>query len=325
MKTLTASDRKSLIRLAASLPKGDKQRRAILAGLSKVSFDAETELEWWTQFREAAMSAMNIDKKRLGKSTRWSPPFANLSLRGEPKHKGVSEYVGMSQQYYGPDGSSDFDKFGVRLKIFTLDDPKFDPKVPGLLQVKWPPLVFDLEGSPDSVIRQVVGLVKKYVPPQAGLLPGQKYEPIVDPRIPSKDFQKQVQSAAQAIYNGFASRLPRTMSIPPGDKFKSFGWKWIDRDWLKETKANGDEFPVKASNLIKLKSPQIGYKFYVERADRKKGSPRSFYEISDANQKQVDSILDSVIKSNEALLDSLDLKVERYNRYPGAEIIFEVK
>ena len=37
MKTLTAADRKSLIRLAASLPKGDKGRRAILAGLSKVA------------------------------------------------------------------------------------------------------------------------------------------------------------------------------------------------------------------------------------------------------------------------------------------------
>ncbi len=33
MKNLTSSDRKSLIRLAASLPKGDKSRRAILAGL----------------------------------------------------------------------------------------------------------------------------------------------------------------------------------------------------------------------------------------------------------------------------------------------------
>ena len=37
MKSLTAADRKSLIRLASSLPKGDKSRRAILAGLSKVA------------------------------------------------------------------------------------------------------------------------------------------------------------------------------------------------------------------------------------------------------------------------------------------------
>lgn len=37
MKNLTASDRKSLIRLASSLPAGDKSRRAILAGLNKVA------------------------------------------------------------------------------------------------------------------------------------------------------------------------------------------------------------------------------------------------------------------------------------------------
>ena len=40
MKSLTASDRKSLIRLASSLPKGDKSRRAILAGLNKVKVAA---------------------------------------------------------------------------------------------------------------------------------------------------------------------------------------------------------------------------------------------------------------------------------------------
>lgn len=37
MKNLTATDRKSLIRLASSLPAGDKSRRAIIAGLDKVA------------------------------------------------------------------------------------------------------------------------------------------------------------------------------------------------------------------------------------------------------------------------------------------------
>lgn len=34
MKTLTSSDRESLVRLASGLPKGDETRKAILAGLS---------------------------------------------------------------------------------------------------------------------------------------------------------------------------------------------------------------------------------------------------------------------------------------------------
>ena len=42
MKLITASDRKSLIRLASSLPKGDKSRRAILAGLKKTATDKLT-------------------------------------------------------------------------------------------------------------------------------------------------------------------------------------------------------------------------------------------------------------------------------------------
>jgi hypothetical protein len=35
MKSITASDRSNLIKLASSLPKGDTTRRAILAGLAK--------------------------------------------------------------------------------------------------------------------------------------------------------------------------------------------------------------------------------------------------------------------------------------------------
>ena len=42
MKNLTASDRSALIRLAASLPKGSEERRAILAGL--VKGDPELEI-----------------------------------------------------------------------------------------------------------------------------------------------------------------------------------------------------------------------------------------------------------------------------------------
>ena len=48
MKTLTASDRSALIRLAASLPVGDENRRAILAGLSKSAsfFPSYTEADY---------------------------------------------------------------------------------------------------------------------------------------------------------------------------------------------------------------------------------------------------------------------------------------
>jgi hypothetical protein len=41
MKSITASDRTSLIRLASGLPKGDTTRRAILAGLAKTKQAAD--------------------------------------------------------------------------------------------------------------------------------------------------------------------------------------------------------------------------------------------------------------------------------------------
>lgn len=42
---LTASNRKSLIRLASTLPAGSEERRAILAGLSKSAADVDPKAE----------------------------------------------------------------------------------------------------------------------------------------------------------------------------------------------------------------------------------------------------------------------------------------
>ena len=42
-KTLTASDRKSLIRLASSLPAGSEERRTILSGIKKKAMTAEDD------------------------------------------------------------------------------------------------------------------------------------------------------------------------------------------------------------------------------------------------------------------------------------------
>jgi|APSaa5957512622_1039677.scaffolds.fasta_scaffold124269_2 hypothetical protein len=45
MKTLTASDRKSLIRLASELPEGSEERRAILSGLKQSKTAAGPRME----------------------------------------------------------------------------------------------------------------------------------------------------------------------------------------------------------------------------------------------------------------------------------------
>ena len=48
-RTLTASDRRRLIRLASSMEKGSEERRAILAGLSKSSDLRESD---WEDFKD---------------------------------------------------------------------------------------------------------------------------------------------------------------------------------------------------------------------------------------------------------------------------------
>ena len=45
-RTLTASDRSALIRLASTMPAGSPERRAILAGLQKTAGGPNTEAEW---------------------------------------------------------------------------------------------------------------------------------------------------------------------------------------------------------------------------------------------------------------------------------------
>ena len=66
MKNLTASDRSALIRLAASLPKGSEERRAILAGLSKSA--APTADDWELYAKPGVIAAghgLPVDDLRL--------------------------------------------------------------------------------------------------------------------------------------------------------------------------------------------------------------------------------------------------------------------
>ena len=56
MKTLQASDRRSLIRLASSLPKGSENRRAILAGLKKARIEAGDPTEFSDDVKDESVN-----------------------------------------------------------------------------------------------------------------------------------------------------------------------------------------------------------------------------------------------------------------------------
>ena len=64
-RTLTAQDRSSLIRLASSLERGSPERKAILAGLSKVS-GAGIPLSHWNSAHEVALKLLSAEMKKAG-------------------------------------------------------------------------------------------------------------------------------------------------------------------------------------------------------------------------------------------------------------------
>ena len=110
-KTLTASDRTALIRLASSLPAGSHERRAILAGLSKSAFGG-TKMAGRDPHEEAR--AMIDDWKKglrplfSSKNFEWTDKYLE-ELQQFPRGKFVDQV----------DGSS-----GAFNKIAKLDRPK---------------------------------------------------------------------------------------------------------------------------------------------------------------------------------------------------------
>ena len=79
---VTASDRASLLRLAASLPVGDESRRAILSGLKKAS--PETDQFWknfskveWMSYRLGSAVAFLLDGKIDDRRKAWLEGTAN--------------------------------------------------------------------------------------------------------------------------------------------------------------------------------------------------------------------------------------------------------
>lgn len=77
MKNLTASDRKNLIRLASSLPKGDKGRSAILGGLAQTKTAAS--LDAWVYNEPGDWEEQTLQ----GVSASSSAELINLALDGD--------------------------------------------------------------------------------------------------------------------------------------------------------------------------------------------------------------------------------------------------
>ena len=83
-RTLTASDRKSLIRLANTLPKGSPERKAILAGLERMVSTRTAASETIKPRFKVALTGVQSNGER--------------SLRVKGRMKGQNTYIGSEQE-----------------------------------------------------------------------------------------------------------------------------------------------------------------------------------------------------------------------------------
>ena len=104
-RKLTASDRKNLIRLASSLPKGSEERRAILAGLKSAYFYHET-------------------MPRRGKPTLFKGDLVMFKPYGSPRVRGAIKALYTDRGVDFADIRGDDGKFYEEFDVFGLEKVK---------------------------------------------------------------------------------------------------------------------------------------------------------------------------------------------------------
>lgn len=126
MKNLTASDRSALIRLAASLPKGDQSRRTILAGLSREA--APSFRDWELYDKPGAAQAAQTLNAAIKEGYR----ILDRGLRGKrwdsydplgPGNKEIKRIVRMAMGFYErtADSISGFGASDTEPRAFAWD------------------------------------------------------------------------------------------------------------------------------------------------------------------------------------------------------------
>ncbi len=176
MKSLTASDRKSLIRLAASLPKGDKSRRAILAGLSVAAerhwpnVTEETKRHPFYQNFPAFVAAADamisviskgINPKKFTVGNRSTKTFYSANM---------SVFANRSNQLF--DFWIEFSADGLGMRGYTS----------GGYKLNWEAIKKTFEKNPKKAGAEVLRILQNQVPPELGVLKGTE-APAKDPAL----------------------------------------------------------------------------------------------------------------------------------------------
>jgi len=174
MKNLTASDRKSLIRLASSLPKGDKGRRAILAGLNKVSahwprVTAETVTHPFYQNLSAFTSAVSEFTSEFSKA--FNPKKVKVTNYSKQVYYWMIVSVQPTRGMEVADISFKFDSNGLKVsgKCVQKGQPLgYSPKQ----DVMPPSIAKEFERNPGKAGRMFAEFCSERIPSDWGVLKG---------------------------------------------------------------------------------------------------------------------------------------------------------
>ncbi len=90
MRSITAADRTSLIKLASGLPQGDETRKAILAGLAKVGTEFSSKEEMEKYRKEHPKADMSKHKVVEGKGEK-KESLKSVHGKKEKEHRGKAE------------------------------------------------------------------------------------------------------------------------------------------------------------------------------------------------------------------------------------------
>lgn len=122
-RTLTASDRKSLIRLAASLPKGSEDRRAILAGLKMSNKNI------YVVWQQAAPTEDDISRFEEQKEGPFTDSEAEGLIKRLKKEKGKNRRIKKVNAGLKTSRTEDGRKFESEAKMLSKEITDFLAKI----------------------------------------------------------------------------------------------------------------------------------------------------------------------------------------------------
>ena len=172
MKSLTAADRKNLIRLASSLPKGDKSRRAILAGLKSITAASKIEFDDFAEYEIFANEILSTVLRGLNKVSKMEVIKPQVVFGGRMVAAIVLNKDSLLGVNYNPKNRGLSVSIDYKPLMMLAEKYEFPRDLFSQRHVQ-----VGLEKSGGKVGKNILMVLSKEVPPELGILKGTKFVP----------------------------------------------------------------------------------------------------------------------------------------------------